>query len=187
MATDVCIIGHSYIRRLRDFTTTDVSFDNLKLDWNLFKVEFRAKGGLTFPRLAHCAEFLNFQNTPAVWFIQLGGNDLCHAKPEKVTTDILSYAQYLKGGVGIRNVVIGQLLRRQPWASRASYNVDVVNVNRQLKSEVEKRQGIHFWTHRGFWTELTYLGRDGVHIDAASRHMKKYLHSIRIAVIHHSR
>lgn len=25
MATDVCIIGHSYIRRLRDFTTTDIS------------------------------------------------------------------------------------------------------------------------------------------------------------------
>lgn len=135
----------------------------------------------------HSAEFLNFQNPPAVCFIQLGGNDLCHAKPGKVTTDILSYALYLKDCVDIRNVVIGQLLRRQPWASRASYNVDVVNVNRQLKSEVEKRQGIHFWTHRGFWTDLTYLGRDVVHIDAASRHMKKYLHSIRIAVLHHSR
>lgn len=113
-------------------------------------------------------------------------NDLCHTKPEKVTKDILSYGQYRTDGVGIRNVVIGQLLRRQPCASRASYKADVVNVKRQLKSEAEKRHGIYFWAHRGFWTDPTYLGRDGVHIDAASRHMKKYLHSIRIAV-HHSR
>lgn len=66
-------------------------------------------------------------------------NDLCHTKPEKVTKDILSYGQYLTDGVGIRNVVIGQLLRRQPCASRASYKADVVNVKRQLKSEAEKK------------------------------------------------
>lgn len=69
-------------------------------------------------------------------FIQLAGNDLCHAKQEKVTTDILSNA--LKEGVGIRNVEIGPLLRRQPWASSASDNADVLNVNRQLKAKAEK-------------------------------------------------
>lgn len=55
---------------------------------------------------------------------------------KKVTTDILSNA--LKEGVGIWNVEIGPLLRRQPWASSASDNADVLNVNRQLKSKAEK-------------------------------------------------
>lgn len=59
-------------------------------------------------------------------FIQLAGNDLCHAK------------QALKEGVGIKNVEIGQLLRRQPWASSVSDNADVLNVNRQLKAKAEK-------------------------------------------------
>lgn len=114
-------------------------------------------------------------------FIQLAGNDLCHAKQEKVTTDILSNA--LKEGVGIKNVEIGQLLRRQPWASSASDNAE-----RQQSAQGKggKRHGIHLWTHRGYWTDLTYLGRDGVQIDAASRNMKKYLHSIRIGGLHHS-
>lgn len=113
-------------------------------------------------------------------------NDLCHADPRKVTTDILSYAEYLNEGVGILTVIIGQLLRRQPWASRTSFN-DVMTVNKQLKSETEKLHGIHFWSHRGFWADLTYLGRDGVNIESGSRHMKKYLHNIRIAVLQHSR
>lgn len=80
-----------------------------------------------------------------------------------MTTDILSYAEYLNEGVGILTVIIGQLLRRQPWASRTSFNdvIIVMTVNSQLKSETEKLHGIHFWSHRGFWADLTYLGRDG--------------------------
>lgn len=57
-------------------------------------------------------KLLNFQNPPAV-----GRNDLFPAEPEKVTTDILPYAQYLKDGIGIWNVVIGHRLRRQSWPS----------------------------------------------------------------------
>lgn len=50
-----------------------------------------------------------------------------------VTMDILRYDQYLKDGVSIRNLVIGHLLRRQPWDSRAPYNIDLLTVNRQLR------------------------------------------------------
>lgn len=60
---------------------------------------------------------MNVQTQPAVCFMQLGGNDLFPAKPEKVTTGILSYVQYLKDGIGIRHVVIGQLLGRLTLAS----------------------------------------------------------------------
>lgn len=72
-------------------------------------------------------------------------------------------------------LVIRQLFGRQPWALRASYNADVMNVNRQLKAVADKRHGTNFWTHRGFWTDLAYLGRGGVHIDAVlQRTLKNY-------------
>ena len=62
----------------------------------------------------------------------------------------------------------------------------VVKVNVLLK-EMEKIEGAHFWSHRGFWADLSYLGQDGVHIKEESRHMKKYMHSIRLAVLQHAR
>lgn len=58
--TYLYIFGHSYIRRLGDFTTSY----NLKLAQNLFIVDFRAKSRFTFPRLAHGAYVFNFTNQP---------------------------------------------------------------------------------------------------------------------------
>ena len=89
---------------------------------------------------------------------------MCQNNPHKVCTDIVSYVQYLRAGVGIGIVNVGHLLRRQPWASRPDFNEDVVKVNVLLKEELDKIEGAHFWSHRGFWADLSYLGRDGVHI-----------------------
>lgn len=91
-----------------------------------------------FSSISALSGILELSKSPGCVFYTIGGNDLSHTKPEKVTTDILSYAQYLTDGVGIWNLVIWQILRRQPWALRASYNADVVNVKRQLKAEAEK-------------------------------------------------
>ena len=183
----VCIIGHSHIRRLKDFVNKSVLRTNLNLDVVSFTVDFRSRGGLTFKRLAHCPEFLRFNTPPDICFIQLGGNDLCQNNPHKVCTDIVSYVQYLRAGVGIGIVIVGQLLRRQPWTSRPDFNEDVVKVNVLLKEELDKIEGAHFWSHRGFWADLSYLGQNGVHIKEESRYMKKYMHSIRIAVLQHAR
>lgn len=184
----VRIIGHSYIRRLGEFININEQYKHLLLEESKYYVDFESQGGMTFERLANCPEFTNFPTPPPnVCFIQMGGNDLCKRPPGKVVTDILSYAKFLHDGVGIRHVIVGQLLQRQPWATRPGYNDDVVTVNTTLKKETASLESIHFWSHRGFWSDLSYLGRDGVHIDGNSRHMKKYLHSIRIAVLHHSR
>lgn len=63
----------------------------------------------------------------------MGGKDLCKRPPRKVVMDILSYAKFLHDGVGIRHVIVGQLLLRQPWATRPGYNDDAVTVNTTLK------------------------------------------------------
>lgn len=185
--TRVCLLGHSYIRRLRDFIDSNVSYKNLNLDPS-FVVDIRARGGLTFRKIPNCLEFLNFTSPPpSICFMQLGSNDLCTDTPEKVVKNILAYASYLKEGVGMQQIIVGQLLRRQPWASTPTFNEDVVRTNILLKEQTKDMAGINFWAHRGFWADLTYLGRDGVHIEGHSRHMRKFMHSIRIAVIQFSR
>lgn len=73
-----------------------------------------------FSSISALLEFLNFQTQSAGCFMQLGGNDLFPAKPEKGTMGILSYVQYLKDGIGIRHVVIGQLLGRLTLTSYPS-------------------------------------------------------------------
>lgn len=123
--TRVCLLGHSYIRRLTEFIDSNVTYKNLNLDTS-FVVDIRARGGLTFRRIPNCPEFLNFTSPPpSICFLQLGSNDLCMDTPEKVVKDILAYASYFKDIVGMQQIIVGQLLRRQPWASTATFNEDV--------------------------------------------------------------
>ena len=72
----------------------------------------------------------------------------------------------------VQTVIVGQLLRRQPWTSRHNFNEDIVKINSLLKEEMDNLDCAYFWPHLGFWADLSYLGRDGVHIERDSRHMK---------------
>lgn len=148
--TRVCLLGHSYIRRLRDFMDSNVSYKNLNLDTS-FVVDIRAHGGLTFRRIPNCLEFLKFTSPPpSICFMQLGSNDLCTDTPEKVVKNIRTYASYLKERVGMQQNIVGQLLRRQPWASTPTFNEDVVRTNILLREQTKEMAGINFWAHRGF-------------------------------------
>lgn len=173
-----------YISRLREFMDKNVSYKNLNLNTS-FVVDIRARGGLTFRRIPNCLEFLNFTSPPPpICSRQLGSNDLWTDTPENVVKNILAY---LKEGVEIQKIIVGQLLRRQPCASTPKFNEDVVWTNILLKEQTKNMSGINFWAHRWFWADLTYLGRDGLHTEGHSRHMRKFMHSIRIAGIQFSR
>lgn len=50
-----------------------------------------------------------------------------------IAQDIVAYANYLVQGLGVVNVVIGQLLRRDPRKSPASYNDEVLKINTHLQ------------------------------------------------------
>lgn len=103
--TCVCLLGHSYILRLRYFMDSNVSNKNLNLDTSIV-VDIRARGGLTFRRIVNCLEFLNFTSLPPpICSRQLGSNDLCTDTPEKVVKNILAYASYLKEGVGVQQII----------------------------------------------------------------------------------
>ena len=87
----------------------------------------RAKGGLTTDRLIHeRSDLFSFEDTdkPDIVYLQIGGNDLSDQllSPTKVANSIYSFACYLRYGLNIKIVVIGQLLLRNPNKVHKDYN-----------------------------------------------------------------
>ncbi|XP_062572922.1 uncharacterized protein LOC134234884 [Saccostrea cucullata] len=185
----VCIIGHSFVSRLQRYMDSNSSLMNLNLDSDNFNVWVCARGGL---RVSQLKDFIKFKNKPHVCFIQIGENDILRYEMEKLSTDILSIASYLHEGMDIPVVIVGQLLRRQPWASSSDFNAKIVAANNFLKAGCSDLEGVHFWHHRGFWSDLNFLCYDGVHLQCpgspvhvvSSSPMHRYWRSIRSAILH---
>lgn len=188
---DVCLIGHSFLTRLHGYMQSNRCLRNLNLNVDKFHISVCARGGLRVSQLS-CSNFLNFSSVPHMCFIQIGENDISRYDCTTLARDILSLAVYLHEGLGISIVIIGQLLRRQPWASTRDFNRKIVVTNQLLKKKCSSQEGIYFWHHRGFWSDLEFLCRDGVHLRSphpsvhvvTSSPMHKYWRSIRSAILH---
>lgn len=184
----VSLIGHSFIRRLRDFMACNPESANLGLYCDQYEVSCRARGGLTISQLCSCRQFTHFSRCPDIVFIQIGGNDLVCDTPNipKLTQDIISYASYLKDGCGVKRVIIGQILRRDPPRSTRTFNEDAVRLNLNLAATCAELSHISFWKHRGFWATMDFLAADGVHIrpDLNGYYLRKYRQSIKSAILH---
>ena len=182
----VCVVGHSYVRRLRDYCSQKGT-KNMNLHPNEFDVTFRGKGGLKVRKCDDREEIMHFSIVPDIVFLQLGENDIAvHIDSRKLAVDILAIAQYLHDGIGVKLVIIGQLIRRMQFASCRNFNIKVLETNKHLEELSEPLHGIHFWKHRGFWKDLTYLGPDGVHLlctPSEDQPMRKYRRSVRNALI----
>ncbi|KAK3108363.1 hypothetical protein FSP39_006411 [Pinctada imbricata] len=181
----VAIIGHSFIRRLREYAEK-CNIKNLNLDSH-FSVSMRGKGGLCLKHLSYDASILRFVSSPDICFLQLGENDIqSNSVPLKIATDIIAIANFLHDGVGVKIVLVGQLLRRLPYSACNGFNEKVVEINRCLKAMSNHIEGVEFWSHRGFWADLSYLGPDGVHLMCTPSNcqpMRKFMRSIRNAVL----
>ena len=148
----------------------------------------RAKGGLTTDRLIHeRSDLFSFEDTdkPDIVYLQIGGNDLSDQllSPTKVAKSIYSFACYLRYGLNIKIVVIGQLLLRNPNKVHKDYNSNVMTVNSTLEHLCKQEfLNIIFWKHHGFWADLKHIHRDGTHVKTSA--MKQYFRSVRSAVLH---
>lgn len=185
--TSVCIIGHSYVKRLERFILQNPVYENLGLDEEQINVCFRSQGGLSIYGLANSSRLCAFSAVPTLCVLEIWGNDATTRPSHVIAQDIFSFANYLIHGYGVKSVIIGQLLRRDPRKSPIGYNEEVISINKHLEHLTSSEEHVHFWKHRGFWTNLAYLGRDGVHLGVDSdgcypAPMVKYLRSIKYAV-----
>lgn len=189
----ICLLGHSFISRLRRYLTSHPDLMNLRLYREQYDVIIRARGGLRIASLAHSRDLLTFEVTPVICFLQIGENDVLSFNVDTIVRDIVALASFIRSGIGIRTVIIGQLLRRQPWASSSDFNNRIVAINVKLRTQTSSLDGVYFWQHRGFWQDLSFLCRDGVHLrcSASTLHvvtsspMHRFWRSVRSAILQH--
>lgn len=174
------------MRRLGVYAV-DNNIPNLRLDREQFSVEIRGKGVLCLKHLHHDATIVQSKQAPDICFLQIDENDIVNGSvATKIAKDIVSLASYLHEGIGVRRVIIGQLLCRRPYAACSDFNGTGSKINRVLREMTSGLKGIVFWPHLGFGNSLSYLGPDGVHIQCTSSNdqpMRKFLHSNRNAII----
>lgn len=130
----VTLVGHSFVRHLRDFMNNSPEDNNLRLNRQQYYVTYVAKGGLTISRLCALREFTYFVARPNIVLIQIGGIDLCCSSPniQKLAQEILSYAQYLLHGCNVQHVVIRQILRRNSQRVSATFNSEVISLGMRI-------------------------------------------------------
>jgi lysophospholipase L1-like esterase len=167
MVTDV-LLGHSFIRRLRDYMNNNHVNHNLRLHPVRFIISSRAQGGLNIDRLIHerSVLFCYLHTSPKIIYLQIGGNDLSSTSSDMVPNEVYSFASFLHYGIQIP-IVIGQLLWRDPSSTNQNYDDKVNEVNAKLLhiTRQDNNSCIMFWIYHVFWSDLSFLGRDGVHLN----------------------
>ena len=107
----IVIMGHSFIRRLRDLVTFNAEFNNLCFSSSVFKVIFRTKGGLTIRQLANSSSLSEFYEEQDIGFLEISSNDLCDTSRtvKEIATSISSFASFLLITNKTKFVIIGQM------------------------------------------------------------------------------
>jgi lysophospholipase L1-like esterase len=184
--TVVAVLGHSYVRRLGEWTTG--GGDNGRCDFGSVRDEAvsgycfgvgggtaRSGGKCVMNRLSDVATV-----EPSVVFLHIGENDLSAMDATELTCLIMKHANEIVDTLKVPKVVIGQLL---DFPANAAHTEKVLQVNWVLGNAVDGER-VHLWRHRcGFWgADRNVFHADGVHLNAVG--MERYYHSVRRGICH---
>lgn len=126
----ICLMRHSFISRLERYLTFHPDLMNLRLYREQYDMIFRARGGLRIASLANLG------------FLQIGENDVLSNNLDTTVRDIVALASFIRSRIGIRTVIIGQSLRRQPLASSPDFNNRIVDINVKLRTQTSSLDGV---------------------------------------------
>ena len=177
--TRVLILGHSFIRRLREHIgrNTDLDanlhiLDNIELKWH-------GVGGRTVLKTVQFDLSVVELFKPDVVILQLGTNDLSHLSPVHVGSAIEDLTRTLHDSLNVKCVRVCQTIYR---TGAPIFNKNVILLNRYLKVVLEPLPYAFFWAHKGFWRAKTnFMARDGVHLNRLGQY--KFYRSLRGAVL----
>lgn len=165
------IIGHSFVRRFRDFLNGGGRLSqnisrNLNLDDDC-RVYISGIGGRKVDTLEHFDLDKLKVIRPKIVVLEIGSNDLGapDINPENVGKQIISVVSRLKEEFGVRQVLVCKILprRKQP---HPSYNQLVSELNIWLGRALDSIPNATFWRHRGlFYNSTNVYHRDGIHLN----------------------
>ena len=180
---DCLIVGHSYIRRLRDhlrgpqYTTPLFSSHHV--------LHFIHKGGatLTGPNSEYIYSMLTpvHAGSPQMAYISLGINDLlCGECPDSVAYNLVAMACHIHTNLGAAWVIIDQILPGCPVKYAFARQL-AVDTNTAVESHLASGEYpfIKLWKHQGFWNGQPLW--DGIHLNEVG--MSKHWRSIKGSIL----
>ena len=160
----VLILGHSFIRRLREFLASHVSLNTDFLLAEYCEIKWHGIGGRTVSTVRAFDQRIVEIFRPDLVILQLGSNDLVHGDPLSIASGIEDLVTLLHDSFQVTRICVCQSLYR---VSGAAYYQRVRDLIKYLKVLLESLPYSAYWKHRGFWNSTVGLySGDGVHLNA---------------------
>ena len=167
----VLVLGHSFVRRLREFAAQNHSggpYDlNLGLS-NICSIIFQGIGGRTVDKMIkHDLDKIR-STAPNIVVLELGSNDLCDkdSDPETIALSIVALAELLLTELSLRFIAVCEVTARQnePFVG---YNERTALLNGHLRESLRIIPTAKCWQHRGLInpTNNAVYAPDGIHLN----------------------
>ena len=192
-----CVIGHSFVRRLRETIAHKAGRDDvraapriLRVDDTFEEIYVLGKSGYTLSEIRNDV-FYAGDLRPDVVLINCGSNDLCDAKcdVDAVANGLISFANLLRVSFTVSVVVIMGVVRRDRCrnVSPEMFEERAYRLNGLLQRRTSRMTGIIFEPMRGFWRcpdgvyslPVTAWSRDGIHPQLSTTGNDKYKRNMR--------
>ena len=178
----VLILGHSFIRRLREFVRLPTNA--LREDFDIttpMNLRWHGIGGRTVAKVIRYDLEIVRQFSPDIVILQLGTNDISARSIRSALTvgsQLEDLTKLLHEQFGVTVVCVCQTIRRE----NAHLNVRIRTLTDYLRVVLHPLSFAFYWRHRGFWkTTQSFLLHDGVHLN--QRGQFKLYRSLRGALI----
>ena len=174
------ILGHSFIRCLREFISSHC--DDFNVNFRLAEsavTRWHGVGGRTVAKTLQFDLPIVSSFAPDIVTLQLGSNDLVTFSPLHVGSIIEDFVRLLHTSYGVKLVCVCQTLRRD---NAPVFNSKVGLLTRYLRVVLEPLPYAIFWGHKGFWkAQANFYVPDGVHLNGLGQY--KLYKSLRGAVL----
>lgn len=167
----VLVLGHSFVRRLKEFAAPNHSggpYDlNLGLS-NICSIIFHGIGGRTVDKMIkHDLDKIR-SAAPNIVVLELGSNDLCDkdSDPETIALSIVALAELLLTELSLRFIAVCEVTARQnePFVG---YNDRTALLNGYLRESLRIIPTAKCWQNRGLInpTNNAVYAPDGIHLN----------------------
>lgn len=175
----VLILGHSFIRRLKDFIHRN---SQLSEDFHIPHVilKWHGIGGRTIRKVIRYDLRVVREYKPNIVILQLGTNDLTTLHATTVGSEIDELVRLLYEKYDVKLVCVCQTIDRE--TASPTFARSVRTLSQYLRVVLEPLPYALYWSHRGFWnTKQQFLCADGVHLNTVGQF--KFYRSLRGAVL----
>ena len=168
----VLILGHSFVRRLREFVRCRAHGHTFYVDFNLTQqcdVSILGIGGRTVDKIMRHDLHQIRRMAPEIVILELGSNDLCDEScdAESVSLAIEALVELLHKDMNVRFTMVCEVIPREkpPYTS---YNEKVYQLNSYLHKALNNASFAKTWRHRGLSNPAVNIYMpDGIHLNEA--------------------